>query len=346
MIPSKNIKIAYLVASNTLSGGLRVICQQAEELSRRGYPVSLVCPDPQPEWCILHFAQWNTSSFQSSEVLENADIHIATFWSTVSSAVRHYKGPVLHLCQGYEADFSFYDSVKGEIESAYAKSTHKLAVSPHVAARLQTLGYAPVTDIGQTFDPLEFPPSESRCFGDTEPTILLVGIFEADVKGIREALMALDLMKRAGVKFRLTRVSPYAQSQEEIAIFPADNYFVHIPTKQMACLYREANLFIGPSHAEEGFGLPVLESLSSGLPVVLSDTPAHQHIARSAAEFFKCSNICSLAESVSSLLVSEKRQRILSRMGPIEANRFRTSDVIDNLIAVFSKYLKRRYVQR
>ena len=343
-IPERKARIAYLVASNTLSGGLRVICQQAEALSKRGYPVSLVCPDPKPKWCAVHSVRWEESSFQSSEVLENSDLRIATFWTTVSPATDNYEGPVLHLCQGYEGDFSFYRSIRKEIESAYAKSTHKLAVSPHIARRLQLLGCEPVTYIGQTFDPHEFPASEKRQFDRPVPTILLVGIFEADVKGIREALMALDLVKKAGIRFHLTRVSPHPQYREERTLFKADDYFVQISIEEMARLYQKADLLIGPSHPEEGFGLPVLESLSSGLPVILSDTPGHKYIARSAAAYFQCENIFSLAEGVSKLLTSGKKRRILSRLGPLEARRFQTSKVIDKLISVFDKYLVRVHV--
>ena len=333
------MRIAYLVASNTLSGGLRVICQQAEGLAKMGHLVSLVCPDRQPDWCHLHAARWEASPFHSSKALQTAEIRVATFWDTVSFAVQNYGGAVFHLCQGYEADFSFYQPIKSEIESAYAKPTHKLAVSSHIAARLQTLDYAPVTYIGQTFDHLEFPAPENRCFVRPEPTILLVGIFEADVKGLREALLALDLMRRSGARFRLTRVSPYPLSPEEKALFTADNYWVHITAGQMSRVYQQADLFIGPSHLEEGFGLPVLESLSSGLPVALSDTPGHRHIAGSAAEYFQTSNIFSLAESVSRLLANEGRRRTLSRLGPMEAKRFQTSNVTDRLLSVFTNAL-------
>ena len=344
IIEEKRPRIAYLVDSNALSGGLRVIFQQAEELAKRGYQVSLVCPDPKPKWCSFHSVPWEEASFQLSEALRNSDIRIATFWTTVSSAIENYRGLVLHLCQGYEGDFSFYGSIRNEIESAYAKPTHKLAVSPHIASRLQILGYEPVTYIGQTFDSQAFPVSKKRRFDRPVPRILLVGIFEADVKGIQETLMALDKVKKAGIKFHLTRVSPQPQSQKERELFEADDYHVHVSTEEMARLYRQADLLVGPSHSEEGFGLPVLESMSCGLPALLSDTPSHKHIARSAAVYFRCEDISSLADGISMLLTSEEKRRVLSNLGPLEARRFRTSTVVDRLIYVFGKYQKRVYV--
>ncbi len=91
MVSPKKLRIAYLVASNALSGGLRVISQQAEELARRGHCVSLVCPDPAPDWFILRAARWETSEFQFSKALQTAEIRVATFWSTVSSAILYFR---------------------------------------------------------------------------------------------------------------------------------------------------------------------------------------------------------------------------------------------------------------
>ncbi len=333
------MKIAYLVASSDISGGQRVIFQQTKELANRGLEITLVCPEPEPTWFPLGKAQWEMSQFNKAKALADADIRVATFWTTVAPAVRNFDGPVFHLCQGYEADFSFYSSIRKEIESAYAKTTHKLAVSPHIANRLSSAGYAPVTYVGQTFDPLEFPPQEKRRFDQNPPTVLLIGIFEADVKGIRETLEALAEMRRYGAKFRLRRISTWPLSTEEKALFQADEYLVGLRPAEMAQAYRSSDLLIGPSHPEEGFGLPVLEALSSGLPVLLSDTPGHRHIARAAAEYFPCANSVALGSNVLKLMADPTRRAELSAMGPFETARFRTADVADRLLAEFAKAL-------
>jgi len=333
------MKIAYLVASSDLSGGQRVIFQQAEALADLGCKVTLVCPEPQPTWFPLRKSQWEMSPFSESKALAEADIRIATFWTTVLPAVNDFRGPVFHLCQGYEADFSFYEPKRGEIELAYAKNTHKLSVSPHIASRLKTAGYTPVSYVGQTFDAQEFPVAEERHFARHPPRILLVGIFGADVKGIREALEALAEVHRSGVAFTLHRVSPLPQSETERSIFPAHDYSHRLLPSQMGEAYRNSDLLIGPSHPEEGFGLPVLEALSSGLPVLLSDTPSHRHIARDTAEYFPCGDVSTLAFQIKTLLRNPARRAELSAKGPLEAIRFNTIDVVNRLLAVFKKTL-------
>jgi len=331
------MKIVYLAPSSDVSGGQRVIFQQAEELAKRGCRVTLVCHEPEPAWYPIQKAQWETSSFADSKALPEADIRVATYWPTVAPAMADFDGPVFHLCQGYEADLSFNAPKRGEIESAYTQKTHKLAVSPHVAKRLIKAGYSPVTHIGQTFDSIEFPPAKERHFNNNPPAILLIGIFESDVKGIHEALSALAGLRRSGTMFRVHRISTWPLSLKEKSIFPAEEYHMRLTPAEMGQAYRNSDLLIGPSHPEEGFGLPVLEALSSGLPAILSDTPAHRHIARNAAEYFPWGDTSALASGIADLLHDRSQRAVLSASGPMEAARFRTSDVVDRLFALFEQ---------
>jgi glycosyltransferase involved in cell wall biosynthesis len=337
------MNIVYLAASSDISGGQRVIFQQAEELANRGCRVTIVCTHTPPTWFPLEKTHWEMSSAAQSRALAEADICVATYWTTVLPATRHFSGPVFHLCQGYEADFSFNALQLRDIETAYAQPTHKLAVSPHVAARLATAGYGPVTFVGQTFDPEEFPAPRKKSFNLNPPTVLVVGIFEAEVKGIQEAIPAMAALRSWGVRFRFHRISTLPLSEEEKAIFRADVYRTRLSSSQMAQAYQNADLFIGPSHPEEGFGLPVLEALSSGLPLLLSDTPGHRHIADTAAEYFPCGDVHALARSTRSLLKNSALRAELSSKGPQQAARFRTADVADRLLTAFIRALRNRH---
>ena len=81
----------------------------------------------------------------------------------------------------------------------------------------------------------------------------------------------------------------------------------------------------------------MLEALSSGLPVLLSDTPGHRHIAREAAAYFPCGDAVALSAAVASLLADPIRRERLSAFGPAEAGRFRTADVVDRLLEEFAR---------
>ncbi len=331
------MKVAYLVPESGISGGQRVIFQQAEELAGRGLDVALVSPAPSPRWFALRRARWEEADFARSPALVDADVRVATFWTTVEPAVRGARGPVFHLCQGYEADFSFYAAQSDAIRAAYAQPTRKLAIAPHVAQRLRGAGHEPVAMVGQVFEPAEFPPALDRRFDAACPTVLLVGPYQADVKGIPEALDALAAARAEGIAFCLRRISATPVDERERALGLAARHDVGLLPAEMSAAYRSADVFLGPNHAEEGFGLPALEALSSGLPALLSDTPGHRHIARDAAAYFEAGSAAAILAALKDVLTDADRRRRLSELGPAEAKRFRTSDVADCLIQEFER---------
>jgi len=327
------MKVAYLVPESRISGGQRVVFQQAVELARRGIEVTVVAASAEPDWFDLRGVAWERADFARSRALAEADAGIATFWTTVRPAVERVTGAVFHLCQGYEADFSFYASQRDEIRAAYALPTRKLAIAPHLARRLREEGYGDAVLIGQAFSASDFPFRRERSFSEADVSVLLVGLYEADVKGIREALEGLRILRDRGARFRVRRIATEPMSPPEASLGMTETYGTNRTAAQMRRSYHGADLLVGPSHPEEGFGLPVLEALSTGLPVALSDTAGHRYIARDAAAYFACGSAPAIAERVGWLLERPAERARLSRAGPDEAKRFTTGAVVDRLLS-------------
>ncbi|MGH9368537.1 MAG: glycosyltransferase family 4 protein, partial [Thermoanaerobaculia bacterium] len=327
------LSIVYLLESTGLWGGVRVVLLQAEALARRGHRVAVVSPEPAPEWFSLRRARFERSSFRDSTELSAAAIRVATFWTTVEPALDGARGAVFHLCQGYEGDFSFYSDRREAIERAYGARTRKLAISETLAARLARHGFGPVTVVGQAFDGADFRPGPGRAAADP-PVVLLVGPFEADVKGIGIALEGLARYRRRGGRFRLRRVSTFAPTAAERATGLVEEYHHHLPPERMPFAYRASDLFVGPSRPEEGFGLPVLEALSCGVPCLLSDTPGHREIAGAGALYFRDGDPESLAAAFPEAL-SEEAQRQARAEGPRIAARFTVEGVAEKLERAF-----------
>jgi glycosyltransferase involved in cell wall biosynthesis len=330
------MRIAYLLESTELCGGVKVVAQQAEALARRGHRVAIVSPCPAERWFDLGRARMELSSFSESRELSSADVRIATFWTTAEPAVRGARGPVFHLCQGYEGDLDFYAPVRSGIEAAYSLPTHKLAISGTLAEKLRRKGFAPVTLVGQAFDGRPFHPGEVR--NRACPKVLLVGQYEGIVKGVDVALEGLRIWRSKGGQFRLCRIStepPAAAEKEDDLI---DEYHRSLDPSRMPFAYREADLFIGPSRPEEGFGLPVLEALASGVPTLLSDTPTHREIAGGAAWYFADGDPEALAAALPDLTGDAARARARIE-GPRAASRFDSASVAQKLEEVFSRAL-------
>jgi glycosyltransferase involved in cell wall biosynthesis len=331
------MKIAYLLESTELSGGAKVALMQAEALARRGHRVAVVSPKPAPAWFPLMRARFEHAPFPSSRELAGADVRVATFWRTVAPAFEGARGPVFHLCQGYEGEFPFYRDVRPEIESVYRLPSKKLAISATLARRLEGLGFGPATDVGQAFDAAAFAPGAARPIGDP-PVVLVVGPLEVDSKGVDVALRGLAVFRRRGGRFRLRRVSSFPPADAERRMSLTDEYHQDLTPDRMPHAYRSSDAFVGATRVEEGFGLPSLEALACGVPALLSDVPGQREIAGGAAWHFRDGDPESLAETLPELFTEEARRRA-REAGPAAAARFDTARVAERLEAAFREAL-------
>ncbi len=332
------MRIAYLLESAELSGGAQVVFQQAEALARRGHRVAVVSPGAPPDWFSLTRTRFERSSFRDSRELAEAQVRIATFWTTVAPALEGPASPVFHLCQGYEGSFSFYADRRSEIEAAYRAPTRKLAISRTLGAVLESRGFGPVENVGQAFDPRGFSPREGPASARHPLRVLLVGPSRADVKGIRLGLEGLALWRRRGAAFRLLRVSTEPAEEDEKATCLVDEYHHRLSPARMPFAYRACDLFLGPARAEEGFGLPVVEALASGLSCLLSDTPGHREIAGEAARYFRDGDSDALAGTIPGAATPEALERARAE-GPPRAARFDPGAVAERLESAFRRAL-------
>ena len=335
-----SLRIAYLLESTALSGGVKVALLQAEALARRGHRVAVISPEGKPDWFPLTRAHFERSTFRDSTELASAEVRVATFWTTVAPALETASGSVFHLCQGYEGDFTFYASSRTAIEEAYRAPTTKLTVSETLARRLEEKGLGPATNVGQAFEPDGFSPGPERAPSDP-PVVLVVGPYEADVKGLSIAFAGLALWRRRGGRFRLRRISPLPAGDEEKSSGLVDEYHHRLSPGRMPFAYRGSDLFVGPSRREEGFGLPALEALACGLPCLLSDTPGHREFAGEAAWYFADGDPNALADRLPELVTEPVRRRA-RREGPAAAGRFAAARVAERLEAAFLRALDAR----
>ncbi|MEO8430522.1 MAG: glycosyltransferase family 4 protein [Acidobacteriota bacterium] len=327
------MRIAYLLESTDLFGGVQIVLRQAEALARRGHRVAVVSPQPAPRWFPLLRARFERSSFRDSRELADADVRVATFWKTVPPALESARGPVFHLCQGYEGEIGFYEAHRSEIEAIYRAPTRKLAISAALAARLTDFGFGPVTDVGQAFDGTDFFPGPPRAAADP-PVVLVVGPLEIDFKGVDVALAGLGAFRGRGGRFRLVRISYLPCGVTERALGLTDEYHHRLAPDRMPHAYRAADVFVGASRPAEGFGLPSLEALACGVPALLSDTPGHREIAGGAAWYFRDGDAGGLADALPILLTESARARARTA-GPEAASRFDAAGVAERLEKAF-----------
>lgn len=111
----------------------------------------------------------------------------------------------------------------------------------------------------------------------------------------------------------------------------------YITSSQMPLMYNCSSLFLYPS-LRESFGLPVLEAMASGVPVITSDIPAIREVGGDAAAFVDPENPATIAEKISFLLDDEATQKSLVQKGFERAKGFSWKNSAKKLIALYEKF--------
>jgi len=94
-----------------------------------------------------------------------------------------------------------------------------------------------------------------------------------------------------------------------------------VTTSELASLYRNAIGLVQPS-LEEGFGLPVLEAMSSGTAVITSHDPALVEISDGAALNVDATSVREIATAMQRLAADDELRMSLARAGMMRAHRF------------------------
>ncbi len=269
------MKIAYILEGSDLSGGAKVALDQAQELAKRGYEVYVVSRQDRINWHKMEGLKFIKS--KDLKDLPEADIGIATFWTTVIPSYESKKFKKLfHFCQGYEGSFPPYKEIKKEIDKAYSLPIPKLIISPYLKKVLMDNFNSRTYFIGQFVDKENFYPPEKKEF--KEPYIFsVVGPYEVDLKGVKDALKALCILKEK-FSIKVYRASTFFISKEEENLNVVDCYFHHLLPEEMGNFYRNCHFHIQASHSQEGFPLPPLESFFCKNYPFVSDIPSFSEL--------------------------------------------------------------------
>ena len=88
----------------------------------------------------------------------------------------------------------------------------------------------------------------------------------------------------------------------------------YLSNQEIGSLYKNAMIYVFPS-IEEGFGIPILEAFSMGVPVVTSSAGAMLEIAGGAAEHYNVGDYTELAKTLTKLIISKSERTYLIKKG-------------------------------
>ncbi|EPS7558391.1 glycosyltransferase family 4 protein [Campylobacter fetus] len=110
------------------------------------------------------------------------------------------------------------------------------------------------------------------------------------------------------------------------------------PDDDLATLYSSATIFVYPS-IYEGFGIPPLEAIACGAPILLSDIEVFREIYGNVAEFFSPLNAKELAEKLKNLINNSDKLSIMKKNGLILSKKYSWKKCIQEHEKLFIKLL-------
>lgn len=165
-------------------------------------------------------------------------------------------------------------------------------------------------------------------YGLPESFVLYVGTIEPR-KNLVRLFQAFDLVRRQGCNSSALALvgnrgwsdATILSSVERLGLNGAVRVLGHAPTEDVVALYNLADVVVLPS-LYEGFGLPVIEAMACGTPVVTSPNGSLAEIAGSAAEFVDPTQVDSIAAGLRAVLSDRERRADLHAAGLRRAAQF------------------------
>jgi glycosyltransferase involved in cell wall biosynthesis len=172
--------------------------------------------------------------------------------------------------------------------------------------------------------------------------ILYVGTIEPR-KNLLRLMTAFAAARRAGIPQQLVCVGPYGWSSrdlsghiEQLGIRDAVHFTGYLPFDDLPAIYNLGDFFVFPS-LYEGFGLPVVEAMASGLPVLTSKTSSLGEIAGGAAVTIDPTDAEAMADAIRRLATDADLRRAASERGLRRARDFSWEQTAREMLAVYHR---------
>jgi glycosyltransferase involved in cell wall biosynthesis len=204
------------------------------------------------------------------------------------------------------------------------------ALVPEAGARLRVIRLAPDRCFHPPPDRDDARRRASALTGMEDPYLLVVGA-DSPTKRHTLALAAfaaaapkpwrLVLLQRPGTYDHLRRLSRLKKLARRLHVEDRVIWLPHVPQEDVAALIQNAGALLQPS-IYEGFGLPIIEAMACGCPVVATDIPPFREIADGAALLVPPDDVGALASAVREVVTSAQRRRSMLESGLARASQF------------------------
>jgi glycosyltransferase involved in cell wall biosynthesis len=183
-------------------------------------------------------------------------------------------------------------------------------------------------------------------FGLKHPLVLGVGTLEPRKNHLGLIRAFHKAQSAAGNKHRPALLALaggqgwlYDETQQLIAKLKLENkvrFLGHVTELELITLYSMADVFVFPSFFE-GFGVPLIEAMACGAPVITSNTSSLPEVAGGAAMLIDPHNSGQIAQVILQVLESKERQDELRKKGYARAQNFTWPKSANKMLSIYEK---------
>lgn len=282
------MKFTFLLPTDNLTGGTRVVAEYARELQALGHEVVVVtCAPDRPHWrggiarlfgaarrrspqpghialAGLPHRVTRKPAFIGIDDVPDADVIVATWWQTAEwmDALPASKGRKVHLIQGYETWCG--PSLVPRVHAALRLPNVKIAISRSLKETIEAeLGPLGIDVIPNAVDRRQFDAAPRG--RQAVPTVGFV-YAHARFKGADVCIRACELARQRLPQLRIVAFGADAPSPK--LPLPAGAEYVCCPDQHtLRALYGACDVWLFGSRLDS-FGLPVLEAMACRTPVI------------------------------------------------------------------------------
>jgi len=200
--------------------------------------------------------------------------------------------------------------------------------------KISAVPHAPTPDLRRVENGAELACVLQK-YGLTRPFVLADGIKNPAVLIRAWRRLPADVRNRHAIVFFSRRTDPPA-----IVVQAADAGLAHLliqpPRSDLVALYSQAKAFVFPSLLE-GFGIPILEAMTCGAPIIASDRGAIPEVAGRAAWLIDAEDDATLAEYLIQLLTLPAQARRLQTLGFERAAEFSWPNIAQRTLDCYQR---------
>jgi GT2 family glycosyltransferase/glycosyltransferase involved in cell wall biosynthesis len=324
------LRVIYVTEDTNVGGGHRVAFQHLCALRGQGHEVELWSLTGPPEWFDLD--EIPVREFDTYDDLVRAlepveAIKVATWWNTAAPVWRASvrRGIPVYFVQDIETSYYPADpDVHGEILNSYRHEFRYLTTSTWNEEQLRSFHVDP-TRIPPGLDGERFFPLERERRDDA---VLALGRSNP-LKNFPLTKAAWEKLPEPRPELVLFGIEP------ELADRPGMKYVVRPPDDEVNELLNTATVFVQTS-IHEGFCLPVLEAMATGVPVVCTDADGNRDFCRDGENcLMPASDERAVADAILRVLEDPELRRRLSRGGLATAREYEWASRTDELERFF-----------